>query len=82
MTLVQQAVAAGEYATTSEVIREALRELKLCRTCRADEDLTDIWLYIAADNPPTPDRLQECLDANCNILADNLRLGPARPDQP
>jgi antitoxin ParD1/3/4 len=35
--LVQQAVASGEYATSSEVIREALREWKLRRTLRLHE---------------------------------------------
>ena len=43
--LVQQAVAEGEYATTSEVIREALREWKLRRTLRQHEsaELRQLW---------------------------------------
>ena len=43
--LVQQAVAGGEYATTSEVIREALREWKLRRTLRQHEaaELRQLW---------------------------------------
>lgn len=107
---VRQAVESGEYASDSEVIREALREWKLrrqlrqrereelqrmwaeglaavpnswavcgpsnrrragawrllphlsgnedclprhTRTARAEEDLVEIWLYIAQDNPPS-----------------------------
>jgi antitoxin ParD1/3/4 len=43
--LVQQAVASGEYATSSEVIREALREWKLRRTLRQQEraELQQLW---------------------------------------
>lgn len=43
--LVQQAVAAGDYATTSEVIREALREWKLRRSLRqhATAELKQLW---------------------------------------
>jgi antitoxin ParD1/3/4 len=43
--LVQQAVASGEYATGSEVIREALREWKLRRTLRLHEraELQQLW---------------------------------------
>ncbi len=43
--LVQQAVASGEYATGSEVIREALREWKLRRTLRLHHqaELHQLW---------------------------------------
>ncbi len=43
--LVQQAVAVGDYATTSEVIREALREWKLRRSLRqhAVAELQQLW---------------------------------------
>ena len=42
---VQQAVASGEYATGSEVIREALREWKLRRTLRQHDraELQQLW---------------------------------------
>jgi antitoxin ParD1/3/4 len=43
--LVQQAVASGEYASGSEVIREALREWKLRRTLKLHEraELRQLW---------------------------------------
>jgi antitoxin ParD1/3/4 len=43
--LVQQAVASGDYASGSEVIREALREWKLRRALRAQEhaELQRLW---------------------------------------
>jgi antitoxin ParD1/3/4 len=43
--MVQQAVADGEYASSSEVIREALREWKLRRTLKSHEqgELRRLW---------------------------------------
>lgn len=43
--LVQQAVATGEYATASEVIREALREWKRRRELKQHEraELRQLW---------------------------------------
>jgi antitoxin ParD1/3/4 len=53
--LVQQAVASGEYATSSEVIREALREWKLRRTLRLHEpaELRQLWTQ-GLDSGPGP----------------------------
>lgn len=53
---------------------------RLIRTARAEEDLIEIWMYIAADNPAAADRLLDQIDAKCQMLADNPRLGQARPD--
>jgi toxin ParE1/3/4 len=50
------------------------------RTARADEDLVEIWLYVAEDNPNAADRLLEEIDRTCALLADNPLLGRARPD--
>lgn len=50
------------------------------RTARAEDDLVDIWLYIAADNPDAADRLLEEIDRKCTLLAGNPLLGRARPD--
>lgn len=50
------------------------------RTARAEDDLVDIWLYIADENPDAADRLLEEIDRNCALLAENPRLGRARPD--
>lgn len=52
----------------------------LKRTKQAEEDLMDLWVYIAQDNPTAADRLLDEIDIECHLLADNPRLGPARPD--
>jgi antitoxin ParD1/3/4 len=51
--LVQAAVASGEYATGSEVIREALREWKLRRTLRQHEkaELRQLWAEGLSSGP-------------------------------
>ena len=50
------------------------------RTARAEEDLVEIWLYVAEDNPAAADGLLEEIDRSCGLLADNPLLGRARPD--
>lgn len=50
------------------------------RTARADEDLIDIWLYIASDNPQAADGLLDDFESKFLLLAEQPRLGPARPD--
>lgn len=50
------------------------------RTAQAEEDLIEIWVYIAQDNPAAADRLLDDIDAKCLLLADNPHLGAARPD--
>jgi antitoxin ParD1/3/4 len=44
-TTVREAVASGEYASSSEVVREALREWKLKRTLRQSDinELRNLW---------------------------------------
>jgi antitoxin ParD1/3/4 len=51
--LVHQAVATGEYASGSEVIREALREWKLRRTLKLQEqdELRRLWAEGLASGP-------------------------------
>ena len=53
---------------------------RIIRTPRARLDLIDIWIWIAADNPAAADRLVDLIDEKLRLLADNPRLGPARPD--
>ncbi len=48
------------------------------RTALAEEDLIDIWLYIAHDDIPAADRLLDDVDQTFSLLADQPRLGPAR----
>jgi toxin ParE1/3/4 len=50
------------------------------RTAEADEDLIDIWLYIAPDNPGAADRLLDEIEEKFSLLANQPQLGPARPD--
>ncbi|MFN6558278.1 MAG: type II toxin-antitoxin system RelE/ParE family toxin [Nostoc sp. ChiSLP01] len=53
---------------------------RFIRTAKAEEDLIEIWIYIAADNPIAADRLLDQIDTKCQRLADNPELGQARPD--
>jgi toxin ParE1/3/4 len=50
------------------------------RTAQAEEDLIDLWLYIAQDNPGAADRLLDEIEDKFSLLAANPKLGPARPD--
>jgi toxin ParE1/3/4 len=52
----------------------------LIRTVQAEEDLIEIWTYIAQDNPGAADRLLDTLDEKSRQLADNPRLGAERLD--
>lgn len=53
---------------------------RLTRTARAEEDLIEIWLFVARDNAKAADRLLDTIDLACVRLADNPQMGPARPD--
>ena len=53
---------------------------RLTRRPLAEEDLLDIWNFIAKDNPAAADRLLDHIDKTCNRLAANPNLGPARDD--
>ncbi|HVN89435.1 MAG TPA: type II toxin-antitoxin system ParD family antitoxin [Candidatus Binataceae bacterium] len=55
------AVEAGEYATTSEIIREAIRDWQLKRTIRRDEleRLGELWDQGIASGPATPVRFDD-----------------------
>jgi toxin ParE1/3/4 len=50
------------------------------RTARAEEDLIEIWNYIAPDNLAAADRVLDRIETVCERLAENPRMGPARPD--
>jgi toxin ParE1/3/4 len=50
------------------------------RTAQAEEDLIDLWLYVAQDNPRTVDHLFNEIGDKCSLLAGNPQPGPARPD--
>ncbi len=50
------------------------------RTAQAEDDLLDIWLYIAQDKPNAADQFLDELEAKFLLLAEQPQLGPARPD--
>ncbi|MBL3529636.1 MAG: type II toxin-antitoxin system RelE/ParE family toxin [gamma proteobacterium endosymbiont of Lamellibrachia anaximandri] len=50
------------------------------KTAQAEEDLIDIWLYIAQDNPAAADHLLDTFEEKGWLLAENPNLGQARPD--
>ena len=53
---------------------------RLTRTARAEEDLIEIWTWVAADSPSAADRLLDRIDEICWRLAETPGLGAARPD--
>ena len=52
----------------------------LRRTAQAEQDLIEIWLYIAQDDPVAADRLLDAIERKSRLLAENPALGPGRPD--
>lgn len=49
-------------------------------TRQAREDLIDIWLHIAEDDPQAADRVLDRLDEAGNHLAQHPEMGTARED--
>ncbi len=47
---------------------------------RAESEIEDIWLMIAADDPRVANRIVGALGQRINDLAGYPRLGPRRPD--
>ena len=52
----------------------------LRRTARANQDLVDIWLTVAADNERAADRLLDGIYAKLDLLRQFPEAGPARND--
>ena len=46
----------------------------------AELDLTEIWDYIARDNPSAADRYLDRIQEHCHDLAESSRLGRLRPE--
>ncbi|PHS12254.1 MAG: plasmid stabilization protein [Kangiella sp.] len=46
----------------------------------AEQDLIDIWAYIAEDSPVNADNYTDKLHDKGYILADNPQMGTVRPD--
>ena len=53
---------------------------RIKRTRRAENDLIDIWSYVAQDSVAAADRLLDRIEARCRQLSEQPRSGPARAD--
>lgn len=53
---------------------------RLKRTALAENDLLEIWSYIAKDNVAAADRVLDRLDDRSRLLADSPGLGVRRDD--
>ena len=49
---------------------------------KAEEDLVDIWLYIAEDSPQNADNFLDKLHERMDRLADFPEIGVSRPELP
>jgi toxin ParE1/3/4 len=49
-------------------------------TRRAQADLDEIWLYVAADRPEAADQLLDRFQARFELLASQPHLGESRPE--
>lgn len=54
--------------------------MRIVRTARAEEDLIDIWTYIALDDERAADRVLDELERKTTLLAGNLNIGRERFD--
>lgn len=52
----------------------------LSKTRRAEQDLEEIWLHIALDNPAAADGVLDQIAQTCSLLLANPKMGRARPE--
>jgi toxin ParE1/3/4 len=50
------------------------------KTVRAEQDLDEIWFYIALDNVVAADNLLDDIDSSCQLLAMQPQAGRLRPE--
>ena len=50
------------------------------KTVRAEQDLAEIWFYIALDNVVAADNLLDDIDSSCQLLAMQPQAGRLRPE--
>ena len=53
---------------------------RIIRTARADEDLIEIWLWIARDDPAAANRVLDAIERRWSQLGEHPLSGPARDD--
>jgi antitoxin ParD1/3/4 len=74
VSMVREAVEAGEYSSSSEVVREALRDWSRKRTLREKglEELRRVWRQALQDNSPgvSPHDVFERLERKYQAIAD------------
>jgi toxin ParE1/3/4 len=54
--------------------------LLVVRTLQAEEDLIDVWVYIASNDPRAADRVLDELERRTMLLARYPEIGRERPD--
>jgi len=74
VSAVHQAVESGEYASNSEVVREALRDWTHKRTLRQQgiDELRKVWRQALEDNTPgvAPDEVLDRLERKYQAITD------------
>lgn len=74
VTIVRQAVETGEYASSSEVVRDALRDWTQKRSLRQQgiEELRQVWRQALADKTPgvSAEDILDRLEQKYKTLAD------------
>lgn len=53
---------------------------EIIRCHAVDEDLLNIWLHIARDNPGAADRQLDRIENRCRLYASHPDMGELRPD--
>jgi toxin ParE1/3/4 len=53
---------------------------RIWRHPKAEEDLLEIWLYVARDSVSAADRLIESIADKVELLPEHPEMGPRRPD--
>jgi toxin ParE1/3/4 len=53
---------------------------QLTKTKRAEQDLDEIWLHIALDDPPAADKGIDDIGRTCGLLLAQPTMGRARPE--
>ncbi len=54
--------------------------MRVVRTLRAEEDLIEVWMHIAGDNPRAADRTLDELERKTMLLTRHPEIGRERPD--
>ncbi|MBY6240165.1 type II toxin-antitoxin system RelE/ParE family toxin [Methylosinus sp. Sm6] len=54
--------------------------MRIVRSARAEEDLIEIWAYVARDDESAADRLLDRLERKTRLLGENPKIGRERND--